>query len=724
MPQSHRVSPVADPDVPDGLQHDVGTLVACTVVVFDDGTPAGQRTMAAARAQRRPHDLDVRHVVHPDPRGDGGARNKAIAKTRGSYVAVLHSGSVPGDDWLDASIAALRDDPTLGVVALTHDGATGLRIDVSVAAFVCRRTAWEAIGGFDAELSGAVHGLDIGWRTWLLGWRASAIDVDHSVVPGPEAASAAQLERLCGRLLRDPGALAAPRSRLPAIGSGGPTRRSLQRERRRSDGVLGPLLRAAIERGGTSTHLSTVIEAAGAAQVLGARRRVVVATADTLARKMAGPGIRAWRIASALASEHDVHLVTTGACDLAAEEFTVEAVDHDRFSELVQAADIVVFQGWVMADRPWLAQSDVVIVADIYDPMHLEQLEQGKEAPAEGGRWLAIAGANETLNQQLRRGDYFLSASAKQRDFWLGQAAAVGRLNQVLYDEDDSLTDRFRIVPFGIDDDPPRTDQGALRGRVDGIAEDDEIILWGGGIYNWFDPLTLIHAVDRLRVRRPKVRLYFLGTAHPNPEIPEMRMAVAARRLADELGIAGSHVFFNDGWVAFDERADYLLDADVAVSIHRQHIETEFSFRTRLLDYLWAERPIVATAGDSFAPLIVEHELGVVVEPGDVAGLEAALERLLADDELRAVCAANCAEFAERFRWSSVLETVREICAAPVRAPDVACPDTAMTFGVTGPPPAWREDLTLARRYLTEGGVPLLVDRVKSRVQRLRSNAD
>ena len=707
---------MGDP-APEGADSAVGTIVSCAVVVFDDGTAAGRSAVSAARGQRRPEDLDVRVVVASA--GDARAKNRAIDRTRGSYVAVLESDAEPSEDWLAISIAALREDPTLGLVSLANDD--DYRVDVGATAFVCRRTAWDAMGGYDADVESHVNGLDLGWRAWLLGWRARGV-VAGGTVPEPTPASESQLQLLCARLLSEPGALQPPRSLVPNLLEAGPSRRGLQRERRRSDGVLGPLLQAAIDREGVARHLGTVLEEAGRGDVLSSRRRVVVATADTLARKMAGPGIRAWRIASALSARHDVHLVTTGSCDRHADEFPVEAVDHDRFAELVRWADIVVFQGWVMADRPWLARSDVVIVADIYDPMHLEQLEQGRDAPAEGGRWLAVAGANETLNQQLRRGDYFLSASAKQRDFWLGQAAAVGRLNPALYDEDDSLTDRFRIVPFGIDDDPPRSEQGAIRGRVEGIADDDEVILWGGGIYNWFDPLTLIHAVDRLRRRRPSVRLYFLGTAHPNPEIPEMRMAVAARRAAEELGILDTHVFFNDGWVPFDERADYLLDADVAVSIHKQHVETEFSFRTRLLDYLWTRRPIVATAGDSFAPLIIEHELGIVVEPEDVAGLESALERLLSDGALRAACAENCAAFAEQFRWSRVLEVITEICDDPVRAPDVACPDTAMTFGVTGPPPAWREDLTLARRYMTEGGLPLLVDRVKSRVQRLRSD--
>ena len=95
------------------------------------------------------------------------------------------------------------------------------------------------------------------------------------------------------------------------------------------------------------------------------------------------------------------------------------------------------------------------------------------------------------------------------------------------------------------------------------------------------------------------MRLVFLGMRHPNPLIPEMRMAVAARRLADELGLTGTHVIFNEEWVAYDERQNFLLDADIGVSTHLHHVETDYSFRTRILDYLWASLPIVSTTGDA-----------------------------------------------------------------------------------------------------------------------------
>ena len=42
--------------------------------------------------------------------------------------------------------------------------------------------------------------------------------------------------------------------------------------------------------------------------------RVAIVTADALGAKMAGPGIRAWQIARALAPENDVVLATLSTC--------------------------------------------------------------------------------------------------------------------------------------------------------------------------------------------------------------------------------------------------------------------------------------------------------------------------------------------------------------------------------------------------------------------------
>ena len=107
--------------------------------------------------------------------------------------------------------------------------------------------------------------------------------------------------------------------------------------------------------------------------------------------------------------------------------------------------------------------------------------------------------------------------------------------------------------------------------------------------------------------------------------------------LAEELGVVDTFVFFND-WVPYADRWRYLIEADVGLSTHHDHLETALSFRTRMLDYLWAGVPIVCTAGDVFASLVKERKLGLVVGPGDVEELAAAIERLVDDRDERARC--------------------------------------------------------------------------------------
>jgi glycosyltransferase involved in cell wall biosynthesis len=498
----------------------------------------------------------------------------------------------------------------------------------------------------------------------------------------------------------------------------------VQRWRTRGDGEILPLAHDAVSRWVTAEPsarpVADELARLGAPDRAGPRRRIAVVTSDTLAPRMAGPGIRALQIARRLSRDHEVVLATTERCELEESGFRAVHVSERGLQELERWCDVFLFQGWIMAGREYLAHTDKVVVADVYDPMHLEQLEQGHDAEGERGRYEAVRNASAVLNEQLERADFMLCASSKQRDLWLGQLAALGRVNPVVYDGDESLRSLVAVVPFGVGDEPPVATRHAIRGTVPGIGVDDHIILWGGGVYNWFDPLTLIRAVDRLRHRLPTVRLLFLGMRHPNPGIPEMRMAVEAQRLAEDLGLVDTHVFFNQAWVAFEDRQNYLLDADVGVSTHLDHIETEFSFRTRILDYLWAGLPIVATDGDSFAEVIVREGLGEVVPPGDVEALDVALERLLTDRDQAAACKLNILRVIPTMRWAPVLEPLVDFCAAPRRAADRCCPDLRPLREVQVKR-GWRKDADIAMQYLRAGAPKLLLQRLGGRLRRLVS---
>ena len=503
----------------------------------------------------------------------------------------------------------------------------------------------------------------------------------------------------------------------------------LQGERRRSDTELLPLFRRMIEPAFAHERFlaghQALVEAFGIAEQFGPRRRIVVATGEPVTAKMAGPAIRAWAIAEALSAEHDVQLVTLGACTVTHPRFRCRAVTTDELRPLEAWCDVFVFGGLIMSTAAWLKQSRKVLVADVYNPFHLEQLEQAKDR-GEDERALIVNDCVAALNEQLGRGDLIVCASAKQRDFWIGQMAALGRVNPDTYDADNTLGSLVAVVPFGISDRAPVHSRPVLKGVVPGINPDDKVILWGGGVYSWFDPLTLLRAIDRLRRRRPDVRLFFLGLRHPNPKVPEMRMAVATRELSAALGLTGTHVFFNEEWVAYDDRQNYLLEADVGVSTHFQHVETAFSFRTRILDYIWASLPIVATEGDSFAEAIDGRGLGITVPAQDVDALEEALYRLLDDDQLAAACRTRLAVVAEEFTWTRVLAPLVEFCRAPRRAPDlVRSLGPPAPSGTMAPvrPFSLREDLALLRTYLRDGGPPEVARRAYGRLRRTVSGA-
>lgn len=412
-----------------------------------------------------------------------------------------------------------------------------------------------------------------------------------------------------------------------------------------------------------------VIETWGLDQHIAPAGKVLIITADHIGPKMAGPAIRAWEMAKVLSTNHDVTLATTRAADLSSEDFEVVKVDERRIDALLADTDVIIFQGFIMYFYPQIAASEIPILVDIYDPFHLEGLElRREEPPAE--RFATASSDTQVLNEQMQRGDFFVCASEKQRDFWLGQLSGIQRINPATYDQDASLRQLIDVAPFGVPAEPPQKRTQVLKGVHPGIGAEDFLLLWGGGIYNWFDPLTLIRAVGAVARDHDDVKLFFLGSAHPNPDVPKMKMASAAYNLADELGLLDTHVFFNPGWVDYDARADYLLEADVGVSTHFEHIETAFSYRTRILDYLWAGLPILATQGDSLSRLVTQHGLGLTVPPEDPDALASAIRRMRNDKDLYDTCRTAVERLAPDMTWEKALAPIVEFCRSPRRAAD------------------------------------------------------
>jgi glycosyltransferase involved in cell wall biosynthesis len=408
-------------------------------------------------------------------------------------------------------------------------------------------------------------------------------------------------------------------------------------------------------------------------------KKLLIITHDVVEARMAGPAIRCWELARALAGVCEVTLSSQFPVSRAHAEFAVTSFhnDDDRLLAQARQADILLVQGLMLNAHPTLAHLGKYLVVDLYDPFVFESYpyfeSQGDRRDATYQEVLGV------MDAQMRLGDYFICANERQRDMWLGRFCALGRLTPDLFNHDPAMTSLLGIVPFGLPEEAPEAQRPVLRGVVPGIAENDFVLLWGGGVWNWFDAPTVIQAVAELGAERPEVKLCFMGLKHPNPEIPEMAMAARAVKLARDLKVEGRQVFFNHGWVSYDERQSYLCEADAGVSAHFDSIETRFSFRTRVLDYLWAGLPVLTTEGDGMAELVAREKLGAVIRYEDVAGWKDAIRRLLDNPSERATMRGRVRATSTRFRWSTVVGPLRAYCENPYHTPKCLVPTPGPT---------------------------------------------
>ena len=401
------------------------------------------------------------------------------------------------------------------------------------------------------------------------------------------------------------------------------------------------------------------------------RQNILVVTDDALGKRMAGPAIRAWNIAQVLSADHDVRLASTRNATASSPHFAVCDGSGALLPGLAEGMDIIVLQGFTLYAHPWLADLGAHLVMDMYDPIHLEMLEGSQDRPR-GVQTHELTGGLDALRIQFDRGDFFLCASERQRDLWLGHLSALGRVNFATYAQDNTLRKLIEVAPFGIDATAAGTGSARHQGR------------------------HRRHRAGRHRAAVGRRRLQLVRPGHPDRRgrRPRGRTAAAA------VGVHGHQAPVARGPVD-DYSADRRWSSPVAAGCwtstcsssragcptpsaaatwptptsgcprHLLHVETAFSFRTRMLDYLWAGLPIVCTEGDEFARIVAARGFGPGGRRPGPGGLGAGPARTAGRSgrRLRA-CRRAVERTARQFDWERSLAALLEYCADPWRAAD------------------------------------------------------
>lgn len=380
--------------------------------------------------------------------------------------------------------------------------------------------------------------------------------------------------------------------------------------------------------------------------------KVLVVTDDVIASAMAGSATRAWELARSLQrAGHEVRLSAAQGS-----EPPTRGGPSMTHRPPWSWAEAVVAPPWSLPPRAFIGRH--LLIVDGVTPL-LAELDAMPPSPVVTRRRRTAAARLPLI---AARADAILTAGPNQVEWW-----------------SDRIRGRFGLpylnVPFGIPDQPPSPEVGS----IPSVPPDWAVVLWWGGVWPWLDLETLLAA--RARLESAPVSVVVPTSDRPGGAAAGIT-SEALYRMSRTCGLKPPQVVALERWVPYPERHLVLNRASLVAVLHQSSEEATLSFRTRVLDAVWAGVPVLLTEGGEAARQTRESGWGGVVEPGDTRAAASAMALLLGDRE-QARCRTAISHTRERWTWSHVTEDLvaaldelpsvprRQLLPATVRAASI-----------------------------------------------------
>lgn len=172
-------------------------------------------------------------------------------------------------------------------------------------------------------------------------------------------------------------------------------------------------------------------------------------------------------------------------------------------------------------------------------------------------------------------------------------------------------------------------------------VEGKDIVMYAGMLKEYQGVDYLIRAFARLATDS--------GDSDPHLVIVGNSNVKKYKQMAESVGILDDVTF--TGLKPHSEVPRYLAIADVLVAPRIATEVTDGGFISQLPEYLSMSKAVIATDVSDSATVLNQGEYGMLVQESDVDELAAAIQTLLADDDLRNEYAAKSRERARDYSW-------------------------------------------------------------------------
>jgi len=333
-----------------------------------------------------------------------------------------------------------------------------------------------------------------------------------------------------------------------------------------------------------------------------------------------GPGYRAWHLLQRIAKRNDVvilslyesyHLKLKNEFKIEEENISIKGIQHSPrrvAQQIEQESPDLLYLPW--SSTPFLSRLKPKI------PTIVDYVGAGLLEDYATKGYIPITLLQIKL-KSFWLGDFLLTAGQREKYYLIGLLVASKRLS---LDRRDSRETLVHVIPMTPPQNPPILTHNVIQKKSDEL-----VLLVAGAVLPWYDYQTLFKALEILLSEgKNNFNVLFMGG---NPR--DLQFDSKIRKMGSTNGLKERIVF--SGLVPFKQRANYYLGADVAINIPSVSIEDELSVRTRVVDYVWANLPLISPGKDEYSSAVINGGGGFQYQAGNPHSLADAISLVIDD---------------------------------------------------------------------------------------------